>query len=59
METTWTVTCPACWSTLPIVVEPQWGSQVFIEDCSVCCRPMEVSVEVEDGEVVSVTVEPA
>jgi hypothetical protein len=28
--------------------------QEYIEDCSVCCRPITISVEVSQGEVVSI-----
>ena len=43
------VECPYCGETVPIFVDTGGGaSQRYIEDCSVCCRPMELSV-LDDG----------
>jgi hypothetical protein len=38
--------CPFCAEPITIVVDYSAGSQVYIEDCQVCCQPMEVVVEV-------------
>ncbi len=27
------------------------GSQMYVEDCEVCCNPIDVTYAVEDGEV--------
>jgi hypothetical protein len=48
------VMCPTCGETNEIEVEPMSQEQVFIQDCSVCCRPMQVFVSAvfdEDDEV--------
>jgi hypothetical protein len=37
------------------VVDPSAGPANYIEDCQVCCRPIEFTLDVEDdGTVVSV-----
>jgi hypothetical protein len=42
--------CPFCAEPISIVVDFSAGSQTYIEDCQVCCQPMEVSVSVDaDG----------
>ena len=42
--------CPFCAEPITIVVDFSAGSQVYIEDCQVCCQPMEISVRVDaDG----------
>ena len=42
--------CPFCAEPITLVVDFSAGSQTYIEDCQVCCRPMEISVSVEaDG----------
>ena len=42
--------CPFCAEPITIVVDFSAGSQVYVEDCQVCCQPMEVSVSVDgDG----------
>lgn len=28
------------------------GSQNYIEDCEVCCYPLQISFDAEDGEIV-------
>jgi hypothetical protein len=43
------VTCPYCWETIELSVDLSAGSQTYIEDCAVCCRPMTICVEVADG----------
>jgi len=43
------VACPYCGEDVDIVVDCSAGSQRYIEDCPVCCSPIEFEVEV-DGE---------
>ncbi len=50
------VYCPFCGEPITIVVDPSAGSQSYVEDCQVCCQPMQVHVEAEDGELHSVEV---
>ncbi len=50
------VSCPFCGEPITIVVDPSAGSQSYVEDCQVCCQPMQVHVEAEDGELLSVEV---
>lgn len=35
--------CPYCWQTISMVVEKYYPQQKYIEDCEVCCNPIEVS----------------
>lgn len=50
-----TIDCPYCGESFASQVDPSAGSQRYIEDCAVCCRPIEVSVRVDaDGELVAV-----
>ena len=46
------VTCPYCFESLSITLDPGSGShQQYIEDCHVCCKPWTVFVTYdEDGE---------
>ncbi|MFC3813367.1 CPXCG motif-containing cysteine-rich protein [Lysobacter sp. GCM10012299] len=44
------VQCPYCGETITLVIDDSAGSQNYIEDCQVCCRPITVVVEFdEDG----------
>ncbi len=35
-------TCPYCWEVISMVIEPTPEQQSYIEDCEVCCRPIEI-----------------
>ena len=37
------VQCPYCGEWIEIQVDASAGEQSYIEDCSVCCRPIEVT----------------
>ena len=36
------VQCPYCGEPIEIGCDRSAGSQAYIEDCSICCRPIEV-----------------
>lgn len=44
--------CPHCWEEISMVLDPSVRSQTYIEDCEVCCNPIEVQAEFEEGELV-------
>lgn len=52
-----TVTCPHCWESIEVRVDLSAGDQSYVEDCSVCCRPMALSIIVADGELVELAAE--
>jgi transcription elongation factor Elf1 len=41
-------TCPYCWQTISMVLDMSVPVQTYVEDCEVCCQPIEVSYQVED-----------
>ena len=43
------ICCPYCGEMLIILVDPSVETQEYIEDCQVCCRPIELTVECPDG----------
>ncbi|MDE2270825.1 MAG: CPXCG motif-containing cysteine-rich protein [Xanthomonadaceae bacterium] len=49
------VTCPYCGEPVELLVDASAGAAAYAEDCPVCCRPMQVHVEI-DGESVAVRV---
>lgn len=51
------VQCPFCGETFTIIVDTSVSRQTYIEDCSVCCRPITFSVECEEGYVISINAE--
>lgn len=43
--------CPFCGEPISVVVDHSIGEQEYIEDCQVCCRPILLSISIdEDGE---------
>lgn len=50
-----TLACPYCGESFDTAVDCSAGSQRYIEDCAICCRPIEVSILVsEAGEFLDV-----
>ena len=44
--------CPACNAAISVLVDASAGSQSYIEDCEVCCRPLTIHLTVSgDGRV--------
>ena len=41
--------CPYCGESIEMQVDSSAGDQGYVEDCSVCCRPIEVRLR-QDGE---------
>lgn len=46
-------TCPYCWQSISFILDMSVPHQVYIEDCEVCCNPIEVEFHVEEDEIVS------
>lgn len=40
------VQCPYCWEHFVLLVDPSVESQEYVEDCEVCCRPIDFDIEV-------------
>ena len=56
MTETITIQCPYCGESYEAVVDLSAGSQRYIEDCAVCCRPIEIALRVgDDGELTDVS----
>ena len=51
--------CPHCGESIPATVDTSQGDHSTIEDCSVCCRPIELTVRCEPGELIDLAVSPA
>lgn len=49
---TFEISCPYCGETIEVLVDPSVEQQSYVEDCQVCCRPMNMTVTV-DGEGVA------
>ncbi|MEZ4858530.1 MAG: CPXCG motif-containing cysteine-rich protein [Flavobacteriaceae bacterium] len=40
--------CPYCWEEISMLIDAS-VSQTYVEDCEVCCNPIEVSVAFDNG----------
>ena len=47
-----TFTCPHCGEEISMVLDLSVTRQSYIEDCEVCCLPIEIQYAVEDGALV-------
>lgn len=47
---TYPVTCPYCGEPLDLTLDTSAGEQAYVEDCAVCCRPIECRVYVDGTE---------
>jgi hypothetical protein len=45
------ISCPYCGEIISILIDGSVETQEYIEDCQVCCRPIDIRVEVSaDGD---------
>ncbi|NIW24776.1 MAG: CPXCG motif-containing cysteine-rich protein [Gammaproteobacteria bacterium] len=41
------IVCPYCGEAIELVIDDSVDHQTYVEDCSVCCRPINVDVSVD------------
>jgi len=45
--------CPYCWETISMLIDNSISKQNYIEDCEVCCNPIEIKIEFFEGNLLS------
>ncbi|MFT6754722.1 MAG: transcription elongation factor Elf1 [Urechidicola sp.] len=40
--------CPYCWEEISFLLDSSISSNEYIEDCEICCNPIETSVKFEN-----------
>ncbi|MEM9895127.1 MAG: CPXCG motif-containing cysteine-rich protein [Bacteroidota bacterium] len=45
--------CPYCGAEISMLLDPSVPRQEYIEDCEVCCNPINIHFEMEHGELIS------
>ena len=50
-------TCPYCWETITMLLDLSAGAQQYVEDCEVCCNPIDIRFTAEDGVLESFSAE--
>jgi transcription elongation factor Elf1 len=44
-------TCPYCWQEISMILDMSVDDQTYVEDCEVCCKPIQIHYAVSDGEL--------
>ncbi|WP_461302699.1 CPXCG motif-containing cysteine-rich protein [Aureisphaera sp.] len=42
--------CPHCWESISMLLDPSVSTS-YIEDCEVCCNPIQVTTHFQNGEL--------
>ena len=42
------VQCPYCWERFSLLIDASVESQEYVEDCEVCCRPIDFAIEIDE-----------
>jgi hypothetical protein len=45
------ITCPHCGESFPIQIDTSQREQSFIEDCTVCCGPITLTIRCQPGAI--------
>lgn len=55
MQTEEFLRCPYCGEAISILVDHTQPEQRYVEDCEVCCRPIDVACRLDDAGDIVVT----
>ncbi|HAH37659.1 MAG TPA: CPXCG motif-containing cysteine-rich protein [Algoriphagus sp.] len=44
--------CPYCFEEISMLLDPSVSRREYIEDCEVCCNPIQINLELEENELV-------
>lgn len=48
------IQCPYCFQAITVLLDTGiYENTTIIEDCEVCCRPIEITYDVYEGEILS------
>ncbi len=45
------ITCPYCGESIELVIDCSIPEQEYIEDCEVCCRPINLLITIEGNKI--------
>jgi hypothetical protein len=45
--------CPYCTQKISMLIDLSVPAQSYIEDCEICCRPIEISYQVSDDDEIA------
>ncbi|MFT5845967.1 MAG: transcription elongation factor Elf1 [Psychroserpens sp.] len=44
--------CPYCWESISMLIDVSQSQQQYIEDCEVCCNPIQLRITTENQEII-------
>jgi hypothetical protein len=44
-----TIVCPYCAESISVLIDDSVHAQQYIDDCQVCCRPIELDVSIDSA----------
>nr|WP_321233013.1 CPXCG motif-containing cysteine-rich protein [uncultured Psychroserpens sp.] len=45
--------CPYCWESISMLIDISQSQQGYIEDCEVCCHPIQLQITTENQQITS------
>ncbi|UMB54659.1 CPXCG motif-containing cysteine-rich protein [Lutibacter sp. A64] len=45
--------CPYCWKEISMLFDTSVSNQTYIEDCEICCNPIEINPVFNHSELVA------
>ena len=45
--------CPYCWQQISMLIEPSDQTITYIEDCEICCRPINIKYNFSNLELLN------
>ncbi|MBC3845031.1 CPXCG motif-containing cysteine-rich protein [Winogradskyella echinorum] len=45
--------CPYCWEQISMLIDTSQKQQNYIEDCEICCNPIQIELTIENQEITS------
>lgn len=45
--------CPYCWEQISMLIDVSQSQQTYIEDCEICCNPIQISLVIESQQIVN------
>jgi transcription elongation factor Elf1 len=53
------ISCPYCGESMSVVIDLSAGAQRYIEDCQICCQPMQICFDVDGDRLMDLRIERA
>jgi len=48
--------CPYCWEQISVLLDTSVTMQTYVEDCEICCNPMEITSTFHHQELIDFSV---